>query len=62
MTRFAFAKPEPLRMEHEALRDAVLGDASRIVTMAEGLRTVEVAEALLSSASSGSSVTLPPPA
>jgi predicted dehydrogenase len=62
MTRFAFAKPEPLRMEHEALRDAVLGDASRIVTMAEGLRTVEVAEALLSSARDGASVTLPPPA
>jgi hypothetical protein len=30
--------------------------------MAEGLRTVEVAEALLSSASSGASVALPPPA
>jgi len=40
----------------------VLGDASRIVTMAEGLRTVEVAEALLSSARDGASVTLPPPA
>jgi predicted dehydrogenase len=60
MTRFAFAKREPLRAEHEALRDAVLGDPSRIVTMAEGLRTVEVAEALLRSAQDGASVTLPP--
>ena len=60
MTRYAFAKREPLRLEHEALRDAVLGDPSRIVTMAEGLRTVEVAEALLTSAHEGTSVTLPP--
>lgn len=59
MTRFAFAKREPLRVEHEALRDAVLGDASRVVSMREGLRTVEVAEALLASAKGGVTVTLP---
>ena len=58
VTRFAYAKPEPLRLEHEAFRDAVLGDTSRIVSMAEGLRTVQVAEAMLSSAATGHSVEL----
>lgn len=58
VTRFAHAKREPLRMEHEAFRDAVLGDASRIVSMAEGQRTVEVAEALLASAATGQTVAL----
>jgi len=58
VTRYAFAKREPLRLEHEAFRDAVLGDPSRIVTMAEGLRTVVVAEAMLESARSGSVVSL----
>ncbi len=58
VTRYAFAKREPLRLEHEAFRDAVLGDRSGIVTMAEGLRTVEVAEAMLASAASASVVSL----
>ena len=52
--RYAFAKPEPLRVEHEAFRDAVLGlpDAfERIVTMEQGLATVAVAGAILESAS-----------
>jgi predicted dehydrogenase len=40
MVRFAIAKPEPLRVEHEAFRDAVLGKRSDIVTMREGLATV----------------------
>jgi UDP-N-acetylglucosamine 3-dehydrogenase len=58
VTRFAYAKREPLRLEHEAFRDAVLGDSSRIVSMAEGLRTVQVAEAMLSSAETGHAVEL----
>ncbi|HEX6919411.1 MAG TPA: Gfo/Idh/MocA family oxidoreductase [Actinomycetes bacterium] len=58
VTRFAYAKREPLRLEHEAFRDAVLGDASRIVTMEEGLRTVDVAEAMLTSARTGNAVDL----
>lgn len=58
VTRFAYAKREPLRLEHEAFRDAVLGDASRIVTMEEGLRTVDVAEAMLASARTGNAVDL----
>lgn len=59
MIRFAFAKPEPLRTEHEAFRDAVLGKDSDIVTMRQGLATVAVAEAVLRSASEGRVVDLP---
>lgn len=50
VVRYAIAKPEPLRVEHEHFRDAVLGLESSIVTMREGLATVEVAEAILHSA------------
>ena len=50
MIRYAFPKPEPLRTEHEAFRDAVLGLESDIVTMRQGLATVAVAEAVLESA------------
>jgi UDP-N-acetylglucosamine 3-dehydrogenase len=53
--------PEPLRTEHEAFRDAVLGlpDAiGRIVTMEQGLATVAVAEAMLLSARESRVVTL----
>jgi len=59
MTRYAFPKPEPLRTEHEAFRDAVLGKSTDIVTMRQGLETVAVAEAVLASASSGRTVDLP---
>ena len=48
--RFAFPKPEPLRVEHENFRDAVLGLDADIVTMREGLETVRVADACLQSA------------
>ena len=50
MTRFAFAKPEPLRVEHEMFRDAVLGLPADIVTFGDGLRTVAVAAACARSA------------
>ena len=56
VTRLAIAKPEPLRTEHEAFRDAVLGLRSDVVTMAEGLETLVVAEAVLESARTGQSV------
>lgn len=56
MVRYAIAKPEPLRVEHEAFRDAVLDKQSQIVTMREGVRTVAVAEAVLRSAQTGRSV------
>ena len=60
VVRYAIAKPEPLRTEHEAFRDAVLGvegAAARIVTMRQGLATVAVAEAALRSAREGVVVT-----
>jgi UDP-N-acetylglucosamine 3-dehydrogenase len=53
MIRYAIAKPEPLRAEHEAFRDAVLGKETDIVTMRQGLATVAVAEAALRSAITG---------
>ena len=56
MTRFAIPKPEPLRVELEAFRDAVKGKSSDIVTMRQGLRTVAVAEACITSADSGATV------
>ncbi len=58
MIRYAIAKSEPLVLEHCAFRDAVRGEAADIVTLEQGLRTVEVAEAVLSSADTGQTVTL----
>ena len=52
VVRYAIAKPEPLRVEHEAFRDAVLGKDSDIVTLRQGLETVRVAELMLSTAKS----------
>jgi len=56
IVRYAIAKPEPLRTEHEAFRDAVLGKDADIVTMRQGLATVAVAEAALVSAREGRTV------
>jgi len=48
--RFAIPKPEPLRVEHEAFRDAVLGKEADIVTMRQGLNTVRIADQMLAAA------------
>jgi UDP-N-acetylglucosamine 3-dehydrogenase len=56
--RFAIPKPEPLRVEHESFRDAVLGQATTIVTMREGLETVRVADAAIQAANTGRTVEL----
>ncbi|MFV0426568.1 MAG: Gfo/Idh/MocA family protein [Beutenbergiaceae bacterium] len=56
--RYAIPKPEPLMVEHQAFRDAVLGKESDIVTMRQGSTTVTVAEAALRSSSEGHTVTL----
>ncbi|MBG01717.1 MAG: dehydrogenase [Acidimicrobiaceae bacterium] len=53
MIRFAIAKPEPLRTEFEGFRDAVNGRGGEIVSMREGLAAVIAAEAVLSSAHTG---------
>jgi predicted dehydrogenase len=54
--RYAISKPEPLRTEHENFRDAVLGKDVDIVTLQQGLNTVKVAEAVLESAKTGSTI------
>lgn len=59
MTRFAISKREPLMVEHERFRDAVAGTGDDIVTLRQGLRTVEVSAAVIRSAEEG--VTVPTP-
>ena len=58
VVRYSLRRWEPLSAEHEGFRDAVLGDASNIVTMREGLHTVHVVEAVLESARTESTVGL----
>ncbi|WP_182379022.1 Gfo/Idh/MocA family oxidoreductase [Nocardioides sp. WS12] len=58
VTRFAIPKREPLLREHEQFRDAVLGKESDIVTLAQGMRTVEVAAGILASSKDGGAVRL----
>jgi UDP-N-acetylglucosamine 3-dehydrogenase len=58
VTRFAIAKREPLVVEHERFRDAVLGEGDDIVTLSQGLRTVEVSAAVLDSAERGETVSV----
>lgn len=60
MVRYAIPKREPLLVEHERFRDAVEGKSSDIVTLRQGLRTVEVSAAVLSSATDGSTVQVGP--
>ncbi|GAB3667926.1 Gfo/Idh/MocA family oxidoreductase [Actinocorallia lasiicapitis] len=59
VVRYALAKREPLLIEHERFRDAVLGRPSEIVTLRQGLRTVQVSAAVLDSAEAGSTVSIP---
>lgn len=58
VTRFAIEKREPLRVEQENFRDAIAGKRNDHVSMAEGVRTLEVVEAILKSAAEGESVRL----
>lgn len=58
ITRLALTKREPLKAEHEAFRDAVLGKRNEVVTMREGLNTLRVAEAMIESALAGQSVSV----
>jgi predicted dehydrogenase len=59
MVRYAIPKREPLLVEHERFRDAVEGKDSGIVTLRQGMRTVEVCAALLESARDGATVSVP---
>jgi len=56
MIRYAIAKREPLLVEHELFRDAVLGKPADICTLRQGMRTVEVAAAVLESAAEGTTL------
>lgn len=58
VVRYAIAKPEPLRVEHENFRNAVLGQEADIVTMEQGRTTVAVAEAMIESARTGATIDL----
>ncbi|MFD7941280.1 Gfo/Idh/MocA family oxidoreductase [Streptomyces sp. NBC_00080] len=60
MIRYAIPKREPLQVEHELFRDAVLGKPADICTLRQGMRTVEVAAAVLESANTDRSVSLLP--
>lgn len=55
MIRYALTKREPLVVQLEGFRDAVLGSGDQIVSMDEGLAAVAVADAALQSARSGGS-------
>ncbi len=59
-TTFAAVRAEPLAAELEAFRRAVAGDAVDVVTLADGARTVAVAEAILQAGKTGESVRLDP--
>ena len=47
--RYAIPKAEPLVLEHEAFRDAVLGMPADIVSLGSGTEVVRVSEAVLTS-------------
>ncbi|MER5597587.1 Gfo/Idh/MocA family oxidoreductase [Streptomyces sp. NPDC002265] len=58
MIRYAIPKREPLLVEHELFRDAVLGKPADICTLRQGTRTVEIAAAVLESALDNRSISL----
>lgn len=53
VTRFAYPKKEPLRSELEGFRDAIVRNGKDYVSLAEGARVVEIADAMLLSSSTG---------
>ena len=53
VTRFAYPKKEPLRSELEGFRDAIEQNGHDYVSLAEGVRVVEVADAVLLSSATG---------
>jgi hypothetical protein len=56
--RYAIAKPEPLAVELEAFRDAVLGVSDDVVTLREATQVVAVAETVLAAAVTGTAQTV----
>ena len=58
MIRYALTKREPLLVEHEAFRDAILGRANDIVTLRDGLDTLRVAEAVVEASRTSTAITI----
>ena len=58
LIRYAVAKREALATELENFRDAVLGKPADIVTMRQGVETIEVADAVLTASTDCSAVDL----
>lgn len=58
VTRYEIQKREPLRVEHEHFRDAILGVSNDIVTMEQGLKALKVVEAVLDSAKTNQTIRL----
>ena len=56
MIRYALTKREPLLVEHEAFRDAILGRRNDIVTLRDGLETLRVAEAVVESSRTSTAI------
>lgn len=61
MIRYALAKREPLLVEHEDFRNAVLAGSGVGVSLKEGLEVVRVAEAVLESAANGTVIRVAEP-
>lgn len=57
VTRYALQKREPLAVEHEHFRDAILGKDSEHVSMREALDTMKVIQGMLDSAKTGETQT-----
>lgn len=53
VTRFALDKREPLKSEHEAFRDRILGKPNEAVSLLEGIDVLRVCEASIESAKTG---------
>jgi UDP-N-acetylglucosamine 3-dehydrogenase len=60
MTRFALPRREPLLAELEAFRDAVRGDRAPAAPFADGLEVVRIAELLLESATTRTTINAAP--
>lgn len=58
VTKFAIEKHEPLKTEHEAFRDRILGKQNETVSLLEGLEVLRVCEAAIDSAKQGQMVYL----
>lgn len=56
IVRYALKKREPLAVEHEHFRDAILGRGSDHVSMREALTTMKVIQGILDSSATGESV------